>query len=491
MGRKKHRKRANFKPRDRSDFQDASPLFLLPLEVRGRIYSQLLVADHALDLAPEIWLSKQPEETQVDEKYTNVCSHALDDQERITSSNLLELHTPVTKTILLIEGRPATYARKRRYWLKFPLLRLESQVRLHEDLVYVRKELGVGLLGTCRRLYYEAADYFWGQNTFRFSGHGAWFVVLRLFLSVMPRTLCRIKNQEIRAPWIYDGARTVSESLKYPDLNMPKLFEMMDEWDAFRYVVNMLLASPQRPPGLHLVLPDICKLYNDDGEFISLGDLKHFDRRVGLEDSTWPSQDIMTFSRQPFLVECSIWDHDWMNRLGKIIDLDLVVECGWKFYCKPGDFFSNGFKSVTVKAGSLYGSSAYNSYVQKDHTRVSSDQQSWDPEADPDEDEWTIEDALKGNPGVSPPSSFRSPSESMENDYYVDCLCCDETFILNDEKKGTWESIEWAKPPKKKSRKKTHQNQQRKAPLSTDCSVVGHCGFVDWYRFRENPEVNV
>ena len=53
-------------------------------------------------------------------------------------------------------------------------------VRNQHDLLYVRKEMATGLLGTCRMVYDEAAYYFWSENTFRFSGKGGWHGLLRV-----------------------------------------------------------------------------------------------------------------------------------------------------------------------------------------------------------------------------------------------------------------------------------------------------------------------
>jgi hypothetical protein len=52
--------------------------------------------------------------------------------------------------------------------------------RRQSGLEYVRKEMVVNLLGTCKQIFNEAAPIFWSKNTWRFSG------VRYFFLEMFP-----------------------------------------------------------------------------------------------------------------------------------------------------------------------------------------------------------------------------------------------------------------------------------------------------------------
>ena len=66
--------------------------------------------------------------------------------------------------------------------------------RRQDDLQFVRKEMAVGLLATCKQIYNEAANLFWRDNTFRFSSDMEWFGVRRSLVQSdhehFPRSSC-------------------------------------------------------------------------------------------------------------------------------------------------------------------------------------------------------------------------------------------------------------------------------------------------------------
>lgn len=77
------------------------------------------------------------------------------------------------------------------------------EFRLQTDLLHVRKELSTGLLGTCVQDYTGAADYFWRNNTWRFSDGDYWRGVYRFLLTIGPRARSRIQSLDVLAPFAW------------------------------------------------------------------------------------------------------------------------------------------------------------------------------------------------------------------------------------------------------------------------------------------------
>lgn len=69
------------------------------------------------------------------------------------------------------------------------------RVRYQEDLLYVREEMAVGISRTCSQIFNEAAEIFWMENHFRFSGRGGWQGFLRFFLTIGP--LARSDSEDV------------------------------------------------------------------------------------------------------------------------------------------------------------------------------------------------------------------------------------------------------------------------------------------------------
>lgn len=152
-----------------------SPLLRLPPELRTKIFRYCLVKDGPIDLWPHKWVqSEEPDPT------------------------------------------------------KFAVSTLK--VRHQENLEYVRKKMGTGLLGTCRQIYNEAAAFFWAVNHFKFSGRSGWQGLLRFFLTIGPSARARIRRLDVHAP-IYmrwpvkdsDGKDMNGRSKNLPKLHMAKI----------------------------------------------------------------------------------------------------------------------------------------------------------------------------------------------------------------------------------------------------------------------------
>ena len=160
-------------PRCRIKGQLQSPLLRLPGEIRTKIYRYALVRDEPIDLWPHKWTKPNEEEKP------------------------------------LVGG---------------------LKVRHQESLVYVRKEMATGLLGTCRQVYNEAATFFWSDNQFKFSGRSGWQGFLRFYLTIGPQARARIKRIDVHAP-IYmrwpvkdaDNKDLNGRSKNFPHMHMVKV----------------------------------------------------------------------------------------------------------------------------------------------------------------------------------------------------------------------------------------------------------------------------
>ena len=170
-------------PRCRTRSQLQSPFLALPPEIRLKIYRLALVKDGPIDLWPHKWT--KPEET----------SPRGGSQQRGSTSFSLK-------------------------------------IRHQEDLEHVRKEMCLGLLGTCTQVYSEAARLFWSENRFRFSGRSGWQGLLRFFLTIGPQARSRIRKIDVHAP-IYmrwpqkdsDNKDMNGRSKNFPKMHMTQIPE--------------------------------------------------------------------------------------------------------------------------------------------------------------------------------------------------------------------------------------------------------------------------
>ena len=96
--------------------------------------------------------------------------------------------------------------------------------------MYVRKEMAIGLLRTCRQVYNEAVTFFWADNQFKFSGRSGWQGFLRFYLTIGSQARARIKRIDVHAP-IYmrwpvkdaDNKDLNGRSKNFPHMHMAKV----------------------------------------------------------------------------------------------------------------------------------------------------------------------------------------------------------------------------------------------------------------------------
>jgi len=171
--------------------QDSPFLLDIPGEIRTMIYRAALVKSDPIDLWPDSYIENAESELSLADRIVKIKSTF---------------------------GKGCSLPRFRR------------QV----DLEYVRKEMATGLLTTCRQISREAANIFWCENTFRFSGDFHWLGIRRFFESIGPRALSLIQKVEIFAPvcfnvnwvvWLYHGNRRTHTSAYFRETtkNVPKL----------------------------------------------------------------------------------------------------------------------------------------------------------------------------------------------------------------------------------------------------------------------------
>ncbi len=131
-------------PRQRKRHAHVDSHFLkLPAEIRNHIYELALVKDAPIDLFPEVPDLNKPVKS---------------------SSLMLNQHTKVVEEV-------------------------SRNTRAQGDLEFVRKELAVGLLRTCRQIFLETVKIFYGDNTFYFTGgdsEHAWMMAYRFLLTIGP-----------------------------------------------------------------------------------------------------------------------------------------------------------------------------------------------------------------------------------------------------------------------------------------------------------------
>lgn len=113
---------------------------------------------------------------------------------------------------------------------EFPLgTRPIFHIRRQDSLVFIRKQLATGLLGTCVQIYNEASGYFWSKNHWRFSGRSGWQGLLRFFLTIGHKARSRIQKLDVHAPIYMRWANRISanyldgRSKNYPKMHMAKI----------------------------------------------------------------------------------------------------------------------------------------------------------------------------------------------------------------------------------------------------------------------------
>lgn len=104
------------------------------------------------------------------------------------------------------------------------------KIRRQDSLLFIRKELATGLLGTCKQIYDEASGYFWSKNHWRFSGRSGWQGLFRFFKTIGPKARSQIQELDVHAP-IYmrwenrspEGGFLDGRSKNHPKMHMAKI----------------------------------------------------------------------------------------------------------------------------------------------------------------------------------------------------------------------------------------------------------------------------
>lgn len=180
--------------------QSASSFLNLPPEIRNKIYSAALVSAIPIDLCPATYISSQAE---VDNFYS------------LGIRNQSSQSTYKSRI-----DRPSPNLDHRHPRIAF---------RLQESLAYVRRYLSPHLLQTCRQVYSEAAYYWWGYNTWRFTDDVGWVVLWRFLLSVGANALSHIQRLEVLAPLVMNDGYALTKAAAWHIKNEPKL-HMAKTW---------------------------------------------------------------------------------------------------------------------------------------------------------------------------------------------------------------------------------------------------------------------
>jgi hypothetical protein len=221
------RKHPNYKSRPKYTWQD-STFLSLPREIRDLIYPYALTRDTPIDLWPGKVLS--------------------DDTIKDTPSLLARQKKRVEN--------PLRHEHQRQYATGF---------RDQQDLVFVRKQLAVGLLSTCTLVYDEAWHHWWSNNTFKFSHDSAWEGLRRFLTTIGPRARKQLRHLHVYpiAPisevltWDEQSQITRKRYKNHPKMRMTKVVGMQYTTENSQYVVELLKSDGPSVllKGLHLVVP--------------------------------------------------------------------------------------------------------------------------------------------------------------------------------------------------------------------------------------------
>ena len=171
-----------------------SPFLALPPEIRNLIYQVALIKPSPIDLCPPQYASTSDQ----------------------------------------VDTDPAMKSRYDKFLIKYPQptvheptgLRLRTTkvaFRLQRDLLYVRKQLATGLLGTCSQIYNEAAEYFWAGNHWRFTDDNGWVVFWRFLMAIGPVARQWIRSIDVLAPFAWEHPYRFPMEHEWCIKNHPKL----------------------------------------------------------------------------------------------------------------------------------------------------------------------------------------------------------------------------------------------------------------------------
>ena len=275
--------------------QQQSSFLSLPPELRAKIYRYALISPAPIDLWPHVY------------------------------------HIDLTGNSEW-EARTSTWSEK-----TTALNKLRFKTRNQTGLIYVRKEMGTGLLGTCRQVYNEAAMFFWADNIFRFTGRSGWQGLLRFFLTIGPAARARIRRLDIHAP-IYmrwpekngeEGSGDVRDlngySKNFPKMHMVKI---TDEGHLDRVAIQRvctILAQDRTLEEINFIIP--AGFRNGDEHYYG----GYIDDHDGGEDQYDRLRKISTldFPKKTVVVEAG-------GYLAVSHGPRKLMDQGWDLVCLPG-----------------------------------------------------------------------------------------------------------------------------------------------------------
>lgn len=122
--------------------------------------------------------------------------------------------------------------------------------KYYPDLLYVRKELAVGLLATCRQVHDEAAWIFWSGNHFSFSGYFGWHVLLRFLSTIGEDARVHLRCLSIAAPFF---------SMKNPPVD--RIFvKFLDEYNIYASEMRLTKAYPGLSVWEPVPIGELCEI---------------------------------------------------------------------------------------------------------------------------------------------------------------------------------------------------------------------------------------
>lgn len=209
-----------------------SPFLRLPGEIRTLIYRAALLSRTPLDLCPDKFINDPASEPSM--------------EARISKSKYLG-------------PRPRNRWTSQRAYLFRDL----------EDLKYIREEMAVAFLQTCKQVNREATMIFWRENTFRFSADFSWLVLRRFLVTIGPAARSRLRTLDIVPPGNGYGIveKTNRSSFNnthkcHPTLRMTKLlpfercYAYSFHWEDNVRFVRSILAMEETLKELRLVIND-------------------------------------------------------------------------------------------------------------------------------------------------------------------------------------------------------------------------------------------
>lgn len=252
---------------------------MLPSEIRNLIYDYALISAKPLDLWPQ---------------------QCYDD----TDLDLIRTRIP--------EDAPQTF-----------------KIRRQDSLLFIRKELATGLLGTCKQIYNEASGYFWGKNHWRFSGRSGWQGLLRFFKTIGPKARSRIQKLDVHAPiymrWENRGVGFLDgRSKNHPKMHMAKISaEGHLDYESIMSVCGYI-EQDRTMLELNFVVPE--NFRNGDEDSFGGYDMNH-------EGGTAPLSCIQQLD---FVKKTVVFEEK--SYLAVAEGVEGMLRQGWNVSCLPGSF---------------------------------------------------------------------------------------------------------------------------------------------------------